>query len=70
MESQLIIPIITGIVSLLAGLGLGKLIFAKNSQAKVEEAQKQAEQILSDAQFKAENLKKERLLVASVWFDM
>ena len=45
MESQLIIPIITGIVAALAGLGLGKLIFAKNAQAKVEEAQKQAEQI-------------------------
>jgi ribonuclease Y len=68
MESQLIIPIITGIVAALAGLGLGKLIFAKNAQAKVEEAQKQAEQILSDAQFKAENLKKERLLEAKEKF--
>jgi len=60
----LIIPIITGIVAVLAGLGLGKLIFSKNSAAKLEEAQKQAEQILNDAQFKSENLKKERLLEA------
>ena len=31
MESQLIIPIITGILATLVGLGLGKLIFAKNT---------------------------------------
>ncbi|MFM1794016.1 MAG: hypothetical protein RL642_401 [Bacteroidota bacterium] len=67
MES-LIIPIITGIVAVLAGLGLGKVIFSKNTAAKLEEAQKQAEQILNDAQFKAENLKKERLLEAKEKF--
>lgn len=64
MESSLIIPIITGIVAALAGLGLGKLIFAKDTQARVEEAKKQAAQILSDAEFKSENLKKEKLLEA------
>ena len=68
MESQLIIPIITGIIAALAGLGLGKVIFAKDTQNKVEEAKKQAESILSDAQFKAENLKKERLLEAKEKF--
>lgn len=68
MESQLIIPIITGIVAALAGLGLGKFIFSKNSAAKLEEAKKQAEQILADAQFKSENLKKERLLEAKEKF--
>ena len=68
MESQLIIPIITGIVAALAGLGLGKTIFAKDTKNKVEEARKQAENILSDAQFKAENLKKERLLEAKEKF--
>lgn len=67
MES-LIIPIITGIVAVLAGLGLGKVIFSKNTAAKLEEAQKQAEQILNDAQFKSENLKKERLLEAKEKF--
>ena len=62
MESQLIIPIITGILAAIAGLGLGKIIFPKNTEAKVTEARKQAEQILSDATFTAENLKKEKLL--------
>jgi ribonuclease Y len=68
MESQLIIPIIIGITATLVGLGLGKLIFSKNTAAKVEEAKKQAEQILNDAQFKAENLKKEKLLEAKEKF--
>jgi ribonuclease Y len=68
MESSLIIPIITGIVAALAGLGLGKLIFAKDTQARVEEAKKQAAQILSDAEFKSENLKKEKLLEAKEKF--
>ena len=68
MESQLIIPIITGILAALAGLGLGKVIFAKDTKNKVEEAKKQAENILTDAQFKAENLKKERLLEAKEKF--
>lgn len=68
MESQLIIPIITGIIAILGGLGLGKLIFSKNTAARVEEAKKQAEQILADAQVKSENLKKERLLEAKEKF--
>jgi ribonuclease Y len=68
MESQLIIPIITGILALVVGLGLGKIIFAKNTQEKLEEARKQAAQILSDAQFNSENLKKEKLLEAKEKF--
>jgi ribonuclease Y len=64
MESQLIIPIITGILAALVGLGLGKLIFAKNTASKVEEAKRQAEQILNDAKLKAESLKREKLLEA------
>lgn len=68
MESQLIIPIIIGITAALVGLGLGKLIFSKNTAAKLEEAKKQAEQLLNDAQFKAENLKKEKLLEAKEKF--
>ena len=68
MESQLIIPIIIGILALLVGLALGKVIFAKNTQEKLEEARKQAAQILSDAQFNAENLKKEKLLEAKEKF--
>ncbi len=68
MESQLIIPIITGIVAILAGLGLGKIIFAKDTGAKVEEARKQAAQILADAEVKTENLKRERMLEAKEKF--
>ncbi|MFN5478695.1 MAG: ribonuclease Y [Chitinophagaceae bacterium] len=68
MDSQLIIPIITGIVAALVGLGLGRLIFSKNTASKLEEAQKQADQILSEAASKAENIKKERMLEAKEKF--
>ncbi|MCE2756499.1 MAG: ribonuclease Y [Chitinophagaceae bacterium] len=67
MESQLIIPIVTGIVSVIAGLLLGR-IFGKNSKAKIEEAETKAAQILEDANLKSENLKKERLLEAKEKF--
>jgi len=67
MESQLIIPIITGIVSIVLGLLLGR-IFGKNSKAKIEDAERKAEQILADANVKSENLKKERLLEAKEKF--
>jgi ribonucrease Y len=60
----MVIPIIIGIVALVAGIIAGKLIFAKNTERQVEEAQHQAKKIVSDAQITAENLKKEKLLEA------
>ena len=47
---------------MLAGIGLGKFIFAKNTQKKIEEAESQSQQIITEAQLKAETLKKERIL--------
>src|SRR4051812_7286291 len=63
-----ITSIITGIIALIAGIVLGKLLFAKNTQRKVEDAENQAQQILSEAQLKAETLKKERILEAKEKF--
>ena len=68
MDSTLIIPIITGFVTLLLGIGLGKLIFAKNTAKLVEDADLQVQKILSEAKLSAENLKKERLLEAKEKF--
>ena len=64
----MVIPIIIGIVALVAGIIAGKLIFAKNTEKQVEEAQHQAKKIVSDAQITAENLKKEKLLEAKEKF--
>src|SRR4051812_11788327 len=60
--------VITGIIALLAGIGLGKLIFAKNTRKKIEEAEFQSQQLLSDAQLKAETIKKEKILEAKEKF--
>ncbi len=57
-----VIYIIIGIVALVAGVIAGKLIFAKDTRKQVEQAEIQAQKIVSDAQSSAETLKKEKLL--------
>jgi ribonuclease Y len=63
-----IIYIIIGIAALVIGLVLGKVIFAKNTQKQVQEAEIQAQKIIADGQLQAENLKKEKLLEAKEKF--
>jgi len=63
MDSTMIL-VIVGAIALIAGLGAGWLIFAKNTQNKIQEAEMQAQRILADAQANAENLKKEKELEA------
>ncbi|MBV7532401.1 ribonuclease Y [Chitinophaga sp. sic0106] len=55
---------ITAIAALIIGIALGKVIFAKNTQQKIDEAEQQAKKIVADAQTTGENLKKDRLLEA------
>ncbi len=64
----IIIYIIIGAAALIVGLILGKLVFAKNTQKKIEEAKQQAQKIISDGQLQAETLKKEKLLEAKEKF--
>ena len=68
MDSNMLIPIIAAVIALVAGIVAGKLIFTKNSQKKVEEAEQHANKIISEAQISAENLKKEKLLEAKEKF--
>jgi len=67
MDSTILL-VIVGAVALLAGFLVGKLVFAKNTQHKVQEAEQQAQKIISDAQLQAETLKKEKLLEAKEKF--
>ena len=60
--------IIIGIVALVIGVLAGKLLFAKNTQKQLEDAERQAKKIVADAQITAENLKKEKLLEAKEKF--
>lgn len=69
MDSTLIYILITGVVALLAGIFIaGKLVYAKDNQKKLDEAEAQAQKILADAQTSAETLKKEKLLEAKERF--
>lgn len=63
-----IISIIIGGVSLIAGIILGKVIFAKNTNKIVEDAKSEAKKLISEGQFEADRLKKEKLLEAKEKF--
>ncbi len=65
---ELIVPIIIGIVALVVGIIAGKFIFAKNTSHLFEQAKQQAQQIVNEAEIKAENIKKEKQLEAKERF--
>lgn len=64
----IIIYIIIGVAALIAGILTGKFIFAKSSKQLFEQAQQQAQQIVNEAEIKAENIKKEKQLEAKERF--
>ncbi len=64
----IILYIIIGAIALITGIILGKLVFAKNTQKQIAEAEQQAQKIIADGQLQAENLKKEKLLEAKEKF--
>lgn len=68
MDFNIILPIIIGVVSLIAGISAGKILFAKNTRLQIEEADLQSKKILADAQIQAETLKKEKILEAKERF--
>lgn len=63
-----ILPIIIGAAALIIGILLGKFLFAKNTKKQVEDAEQQAQKIISDTKTQAETLKKEKLLEAKEHF--
>ena len=67
MESS-ILSIVIGGASLVGGIVLGKLLFAKNTNKIVEDAKSEAKKIISDGQSQVETLKKEKLLEAKEKF--
>ena len=56
--------IILGVVGLIAGVIAGRFIFAKDTKKQLEDADQQAQRIISDAQTQTETLKKEKILEA------
>jgi ribonuclease Y len=64
----IIIAVISGVVALIVGVVVGKLIFAKDTQKKIEEAELQAQTIIKEAGIRAETIKKEKQLEAKERF--
>src|SRR6478735_8719010 len=58
MDSTILISIV-GAVALVAGIFAGKMIFAKNTQQKIQEAEEQSRKVVADAEARAETIKKE-----------
>jgi ribonucrease Y len=63
-----ILYIIIGVGALLAGIILGKLLFAKNTKQKLEEAELQSQTIIKEAELRAETIRKEKELEAEKKF--
>lgn len=63
-----ILAAIIGAAALIIGLIAGKLIFAKNTRKKVEEAELQSQTILKEAELRAETIRKEKELEAKEKF--
>ncbi len=61
---QNVVYIIIGFLALVLGIIAGKILFAKNTKKQVEEAELQVQKIISEAEARAETLKKEKLLEA------
>eukprot|EP01137_Pigoraptor_chileana_P025583 Opistho-2@95260 len=61
-------PIIAAVASPIAGIFVGKLAFAKNTQRIEEEATSKAADIVKNAELQAENIKKDRILEAKEKF--
>lgn len=63
-----ILSIVIGAGALVAGLLVGKMIFSKNTQRKIEEAEQQSQTILKEAELRAETIRKEKELEAKEKF--
>ncbi len=63
-----ILAIIIGVVALIIGILIGKVIFAKDTRKKVEDAESQAQTILREAELRAETTRKEKELEAKEKF--
>ena len=63
-----ILSIIVGAVALGLGIVLGKIIFAKNTQKQVEDANIQAQTIVKEAEIRADTIRKEKELEAKEKF--
>lgn len=60
--------VIAAVIALAVGIAAGKLLFAKNTRQRLDDAELQAKKIITDAQTSAESLKREKQLEAKEKF--
>ena len=65
---QTVLFIIIGVTALIVGLIAGRLFFAKNTKKQIEEAEHLAQNIMKEAELRAETIKKEKQLEAKERF--
>jgi ribonuclease Y len=65
---QTVVYLIIGVPALIIGLIAGRIFFAKNTKKQVEEAEHLAQNILKEAELRAETIKKEKQLEAKERF--
>ena len=63
-----ILYIIIAIAALLIGIVAGKLIFAKDTRKRVEEAEQHAQHLIKEAELRAETIRKEKEVEAKARF--
>ncbi len=63
-----ILYIIIAVVAIVAGIIIGKLIFAKDTKKRVEDAEQQAQSLLKEAELRSETIRKEKELAAKEKF--
>ncbi len=68
MESTTIIVAVVAVACILIGIFLGKIIFAKSTQAQIDEAEQQAKKLIEDGKTQAETLKEKKILEAKEHF--
>src|SRR6185437_3447856 len=67
MDSTIIVAIVA-VAAILIGIFLGKLIFSKNTQRQVEEADQQAKKLIEDAKAHSDTLREKKILEAKEHF--
>ena len=67
MDSSIVVAIVA-VAAILIGIFLGKVIFSKNTQKQIEDADQQAKKLIEDAKAHAETLKEKKILEAKEHF--
>jgi len=67
MDSSIVVAIVA-VAAILIGIFLGKVIFSKNTQKQIEDADQQAKKLIEDAKVHAETLKEKKILEAKEHF--